>query len=296
MFKKSNNKVRNKVFSILVIALVFSFAFGGLVQAAGGVEAFFPTYDTFFNGEKLAKEDVLTYNGETYVKVPALQEFGITRFWNEDDREAHFSIPNPVATKTGLTLTEIQKLTENSVRFYQGYTKGKKFVGNGVWVSKDTILTSNTIFSQYKVGLVAYDFNNSKIPLKMVPIKTNKELGLVLLQTTGAVSNSFAKLSNTDPVADDDVVICGSIAQVPNYVNVDKVHSYEDYDLFNTNNPREFMRMLNDMHITSIGNPVYDDDGYLVSMINGYDPLRKYALGVKRTNIGTFAPIISAEN
>lgn len=303
MFKSKKN-FGFKTISLLV--LVFMIASSGIVYAAtNAVEAYMATYDTYINGEKIDKSNVLVYNSETYVKVPVLQNYGVNRSWDEDNRIASFQIQNPVVEQTEMTISQSKALQEYSVRFYEGSVAKKNFRGNGTKVSKDTILTTEWLkfnnngsvnVADFK-KLIAVDNNGNEIKLKKNPIATGVQgnKGLVLLQTTGVKFSSWAKLSTKAPVKDDTLIVCGSVSQVPNYTSVNVAVGYEDYDLFDSG-MSEYLRTKNNANYSTRGSGIFNSKGELVSMTVGKDTVRKYLLGTTLNDLSSFVGVDSSQN
>lgn len=278
MFKKQN-KVKNKIFSILVVALVFSLAFGGIVTAAGGVEAFFPTYDTYINGQKIDNSDILVRNGQTHLNISKLESYGVLKNWNEQTRTANFFIPNPLPNNGNSN--SISDLAKSGVRFYKG---NGTFLGNGIFLNKDLVIVPKQVYKPTLI-LKSLDYKNTEINFEPQVIAQNSRL--VLLKTKGYQSDYFAKLATTKPEAGEDIILVGSIQQQPNFYNFSTVKDEFDFNWLTTGD-KAYLRSYNNCDSSAIGAGMYTKDGLLggIFVVKGAN----YAISITLNDINSFVP------
>ena len=273
---------KSKVASVLVIALVFALCFSGVVSAAAGFTVYPPTYDTYVNGQLIAKDNVVVHNGKTMINVSNLESFGVLKNWNESQRIANFFIPNQLPN-TGNT-NSISDLAKSELRFYKNQMSANNFCGNGIFVNEDLVIVPAQVWTP-SIILKAYDYKNTLVNFETQKIaETNR---LVLLKTKGYKSDYYATLADTRVEAGDDVVLVGSIAQQPNFYNFSTVKDYFDFNPYTTGD-KEYLRTYNNCQQDCIGSGIYNDKGELTGIF--YVKGANYAISITLGDIESFVP------
>ena len=249
-------KMKRKI--SLVLAIVF--ILGISISAMAGVQQWIaakPGYDVLINNNPVSGNELMNIDGNTYVRMNLLGQYGITSVWDEANRIARFNIPQLPAIEEPAETISILDNQKASVRFYNAQNA---FIGNGVWISDELILTTKTIWGAAKT---IKEYDNNTLTVFSTPVKTSPRLVVIKAKTT---SNYFVTPADETPVKGDTSVLVGSIAQTPNVVNFSTVHDYEDFNLFDSGN-KEYLRTNNDVHVTSIGSGIYNANGYLTGIM-----------------------------
>ena len=259
---------KTKLFKIFVPLLVVSILLSIAAYAATAVET---TYDSYINGT-LSNDATMNIDGKTYVLPRAFEDKGMEVLWDEANREAQFNI------------FDHEKIVKNNVLFYKG---NGQFIGNGVWIktfnaetTTEYILTSRNVWSPSFV-LNATEYDGDTINLYPNPVKVGERLVLLKAKTP---SKYFTEVASKTPSIGDNVYFAGSIDTCRNLVSLSTVHSYEDFNLFDSN--KEYMRTDHWVNNWGIGSPMYNTAGALVGIMVWDGP--NHILSVKRLDIEEF--------
>lgn len=264
---------------IIVLVLVFSSITYAAVQEWKAVK---PVYTSYVNGTKVEGMEVMNIDGRTYLQPTALSQFGVTNTYDAVNKVANFTIPvastvEPEPNNGGVnTVSDLTKLV---VRFYKG---NGQFLGNGIWVAEDQILTTKNVWSPSFV-LKAKKYNGDNVTLDPQPIKDGERL--VLLKTTGVKSKVVAELADKRPEAKDEIILVGALDTIPNMINFSTVKDYFDFNWLTTGD-KEYLRSYNNCNQSCQGSGMYDDSGKLagVFIYSGAN----YALSVTIDDIKSF--------
>lgn len=254
--------MKRKLSAILAVIfiLVVSVSAFAAVQQWTAVK---PTYTAKINGDTVQGEELMNISGNTYVRMNLLNKYGIESQWDAVNKIANFTIPQvnddtdvppPVEDATESLLNN-QKA---SVRFYND---DNTFLGNGIWIDQDLILTTKTVWSG---ATKVREYDNNYLVLDTSPVVKESERLIILKSKTK--TKYTVKLSNKNPVAGDTSVLIGSIAETPNVINISTVHDYEDFNIFDSGN-KEYLRTNNDVNTTSYGSGIYDSNGLLTGIV-----------------------------
>jgi len=267
-------KLKKRNIMILSILLVFALSMSSFA-AAQTWTAQKPSYDTYVNGVKIAGTEIMNISGTTYIKPGALEQFGVSKSW--DGTQADFTIPVP---NQGSNVS-YSKLTKQVVRI----VKNNVLIGNGVYMSNNTVLTTRPLFDQILQGNVRIiNSIGEEIQMKKTPIKKNSRQAL--LQTSGATTSSFATLSANSPKRGDEVALISSVLGVPNMVNFSTVVDYSNFSWLLNENDGLYMRTKNNQNQLSQGGGMFNNNGELVGMyaVQG----NNYAIAITLDDIKTF--------
>ena len=237
-------------------------------------EAVPTTYDTYVNAE-LRNDVTMNIGGRTYFQGKAMEEDGMQVKWlpNEGaNGEAHFNI------------FDTEDIVKKNVLFYRG---NGQFLGNGVWVktfNADTtteyILTTRNVWSPSWI-LKAKEYDGDAINLYPLPVKIGERLILLKAKTP---SKYFAETGAVNPGVGENIYFAGSVNECRNLINLSKVHSYEDFNIFDTD--KEYMRTNHNIDQSGQGSPMYTTDGLLAGVMV-FDGIN-HVLSVKLSDIISF--------
>ncbi|MGE5438048.1 MAG: hypothetical protein ACM3O3_12615 [Syntrophothermus sp.] len=246
----------------LILAVIFVLTVS--ISAFAGVQTWVakqPTYTIKINGNKVKNDEALVVNGTSYIKLTSLAKYGVTSTWDATNRIANFTIPQ-VEDDTDIqppANEEISLLNNEkaSVRFYNGNV----FLGNGVWIDDDLILTTKTIWSN---ATRVKEYDDNYLTMDTNPVVKEAER-LVILKSKTKTKYKVTLAEKTPEIGDVSVLI-GSINQTPNIINVGNVHDYEDFNLYDSNN-KEYMRTTNNVDASSYGSGMFNDNGELTGLV-----------------------------